>query len=671
MVASAIRNVAAEPAAAVHWGLTMRWPVLPAVIALFAQLASPAEAIEDADAAARRLMDTAVALMERADAEPDRIAALPLYTGAVQHLMAIDTKYPTSAIALSLAPDDPLLQRIEERIAEVHVALETCRASPDRSCVFGFAIGTFFAFSIVPPIEIGDDLLVLGLEVSNMGGELDEDVPIVRAVRDAYYGLALGIVAETQAKSGALEAALNTADGIKNAGRRSLALSLIAGALVDLGQIDTAHEIANGIEDGDKRDLILSDIAKAQTESGQLDAALETTHEITSLDERDPVLSSVATAQIEADRIDEAFGIANTIEDRTERNSVLGHVAIAQAEAGKFDTALETIEGLDETSWLNEVLAATAATQAETGDFESALTTAQGIEDPDWQRRALINIAVAQGEAGEGDAARDTFDAVLATAKESAGSRRYHALSDLANSLADAREFDRALVTASHIQHVGPRDAARANVAVALLKAGNFDAVHAIIIDIHSSEKRALLLSNMAVLQVWEGDQESAKSSFEAALAIADDTEYEDLRDTILYMIAMTQARVGRTDVPLPALDGQAYFQIYVLNDIAKTLAENGYQEAARIKFDAALELARNTEGSGSRIFEIARIASAQADAGVRDGARDTVKLLLTMVFEPEYERERGMILSTVAEVQVKLGDLGAALEHVRVEWNH
>jgi hypothetical protein len=60
--------------------------------------------------------------------------------------------------------------------------------------------------------------------------------------------------------------------------------------------------------------------------------------------------------------------------------------------------------------------------------------------------------------------------------------------------------------------------------------------------------------------------------------------------------------------------------------------------------------------------MELAAIASAQADAGVRDGARDTLELLLTTVFEPEYERERSMILSTVAEVQAKLGDLGAAL---------
>lgn len=89
-------------------------------------------------------------------------------------------------------------------------------------------------------------------------------MPTVRAVQDAFYGLALGIVAETQARSGAPLATLNTADGIEGAERRSLALSLIAKSQVELGQIETAREIANGIEDAAKHDLTLSAIATAQ-----------------------------------------------------------------------------------------------------------------------------------------------------------------------------------------------------------------------------------------------------------------------------------------------------------------------------------------------------------------------------------------------------------------------
>jgi hypothetical protein len=92
----------------------MRWPLIPVLIVILAQLASPVRATEDADAAARQLMASAVALMDRADAEPNHIAALPLYMGAVQHLMAIKAKYLTSAIALSLAPDNP--SRISQMI---------------------------------------------------------------------------------------------------------------------------------------------------------------------------------------------------------------------------------------------------------------------------------------------------------------------------------------------------------------------------------------------------------------------------------------------------------------------------------------------------------------------------------------------------------------------------
>lgn len=212
--------------------------------------------------------------------------------------------------------------------------------------------------------------------------------------------------------------------------------------------------------------------------------------------------------------------------------------------------------------------------------FGAALATAQGIKDPHWQRRALIDIAITQREAGETDAARNTFEAVLVTAKEDTGSRRTDALSVLAKMLADAGEFDWALVAASQIQDAGPHDTALRSIAISLLKARLFDTPHNIIVDIHSPCKRGLLLSNLAVLQVWAGDRESAASSNDAALEIASGGDGRSWNDPILYDIEKAQARVGQAEAPLPTFDVVTAFQNWVLNDIAKRQAENGYQDA-------------------------------------------------------------------------------------------
>ena len=391
----------------------------------------------------------------------------------------------------------------------------------------------------------------------------------------------LSDIAETQAKAGDTDGALQTARLIDDAPDRARALSGIAETQAKAGDADEALQTARLIDDALDRARALSGIAETQAKAGDADGALQTARLIEWAYYRAEALSEISKVQAKAGdgasaetTLALAIQSAGQVRAEGNRGTSLSNIADAQARAGNIDGALQTAKQIDNATLRAEALTRIAATQAEIGNNVAATTTL-----------ALAMRAATQ--IGDGKTDAQGFYRIL----------RAGIFVNIAATQAQAGDTDAALQTAKLIEWAYYRAFALSKIADALTKAENTDGALQTAKLIDDADLRARALSRIAATQAETGNGAAARTTL--ALAIRTATQISDRRGAALCDIAATQAQTGDTDGALQTAKqiDDATYRACALSKIAKVLAKAGDIKSAidttrRIKHEEEFTLA-------------------------------------------------------------------------------
>ena len=360
---------------------------------------------------------------------------------------------------------------------------------------------------------------------------------------------------------------------------------------------------------------------------------------------------ALASAQAKAGNIKEALATTRSI-DKNFRHDALRDIALAQAEAGDMRSARDTFAAMLSVAQINDStflrpwsVRNIASAQAEAGDIDGALATARSIDDELILSWTLDDIAVEQMATGDEQSARDTLAVALSVARK----------------IDDKKERVSALsfVAAAHAK-TGNTQSARDILATALSVARNIDVAF----------YRASALHRIALAQAEAGDAQSAQGTFAAMLSVAQmvDDEFNSYHlDSALRGIVSVQAQTGDMDGAFATARGidNVESRAGALHDIASAQAQAGDKQSARDTFAAALSAARNIDDASSRAGALRNIAPAQAKAGDTDGAFATARSIDDALF-------RAGALWGIASAQAEAGDFRDAMKTAMgIENNH
>ena len=372
----------------------------------------------------------------------------------------------------------------------------------------------------------------------------------------------LSDIAETQAKAGNPDGALQTARLIDDASDRAGALSKIAEAQAKAGDPDGALQTARLIDDAFDRDRALSKIAETQVKAGDPDGALQIAKLIKWAYYRAKALSEIGKVQATAGdgpaaetTLALAIQTAGQIRSTTNRGTSLSNIADAQAKAGNIDEALQTAKQITNATLRAEALTKIAATQAEIGNNVAATT--------------MLAFAM--------QAATQIGDSETGTQEPYRGAiYRDAAFTNIAAIQARAGDTDGALQTAKLIEWAAFRGSALSNIADAQAKARNIDEAFQTAKQIANATSRAEALSKIAATQAKTGNRAAARTTF--ALAIRTAKQISDRLGARLCDIVATQAQAGDTDGALQIARqiDDATSRACALSKIAKVLAKAG-----------------------------------------------------------------------------------------------
>jgi serine protease Do len=299
---------------------------------------------------------------------------------------------------------------------------------------------------------------------------------------------------------------------------------------------------------------------------------------------------------------------------------------------------------------------------------QEALRTAQGqrIEDALFNPffrflhfSALMSVAESLAEAGQ-------FDRALQVAQQIGDAwNRSFALKDIAEAMVKAGQtgwaneaFQLALQAAQKIEDASDRSQALREIAEAIAKAGQFDLALQIAQKIEDALVRSLALKDIAEAMAEVGQTKRANQVFQFALQAAQKIGDASARSFALSVIAEAMAKAGQMEEADQTF--RLAFQIaqkikdplarsFALKDIAEAIAKAG-------QFDLALQIAQKIEDAWSRSQALAEIVAALAKAGQLDRA-------LRIGQKIEDAQARSWALSRIAVAMAKAGQLDRAVE--------
>ena len=461
-------------------------------------------------------------------------------------------------------------------------------------------------------------------------------------------------IASAQAQLGDIESALATAQSIEVSygamGYRNKAFHNIALAQVELGNIKGALATVDSIEHVSKqRAFTLRDIALAQVESGNLDDAFA-------------IAQSIGPVQVRSGNTSQAwFATLINISSQHSRATALECIASAQAKSGDISGALATagiIKRISDASELRAFSSRDCWAKSDIEGIDRSLTN------------ALLNIVSVQAELGN-------IDEALATAQNI---HRATALGRIAMTQAKSGDIDGALVTARSIDDC---DYFFSDIALEQARSGDVNGALAIAREIPDMDARAKLLHDIALAQVEAGDKQSARNTFAEARAIVranmDDAcsrVISRVRD--LSAIALGQAKAGDKRSAWETFaeairiicarhndsihhnadySGHIRYNAGVFCDIALAQAEAGDKQAARDTITDALLAARTIPNASEQARVLCDMAQVQAQIGYVQPARDTFIVALSVVQGIDKPNYRAENLCAVALAQAQTGD--------------
>lgn len=291
---------------------------------------------------------------------------------------------------------------------------------------------------------------------------------LVRVIADlGQRDWALTRLSESYRATGHYDLALQTANALQNADRKTDALVEIAGGYQAKGEKDKAAQalaqalqVASTIPDGERRfsallrlvlfynafeqtsnvaqvldrvqslvtrfpsigkqlyalDLIAStyaNIGRKDKASAVLEQALTLANRIQEPSSKDDSLAQIANGYARIDKFDQAMAIANRFQDASTKAKILSGIALTylSQESEKALQVVKLIEPLDP-KMTNQTLTSMAGEYARTKQFDQALQVVELIKDNDLANWARVAIATEYANAGKLDQAAQVADTI-------------------------------------------------------------------------------------------------------------------------------------------------------------------------------------------------------------------------------------------------------------------
>lgn len=217
-------------------------------------------------------------------------------------------------------------------------------------------------------------------------GKTEEALRVVSQMKDqsrerlpAVIGVAMGKIAEAQAKQGDIAAAAQTAAAIAN--EDPSVLMSIVGGRVRAGDMPGALRIISELDEGLQR-YAQWGIVRAQKEQGRLTAAQLTASAINPGHAKASALLELARYHITAGAkpmaaglLQEAATAASSTVNEAAKADVLRQIAAAMAEAGETFTAIETAKSIEMDTYRRSAVHDIVKAQARQGEAKGAFNT--------------------------------------------------------------------------------------------------------------------------------------------------------------------------------------------------------------------------------------------------------------------------------------------------------
>jgi tetratricopeptide (TPR) repeat protein len=229
-------------------------------------------------------------------------------------------------------------------------------------------------------------------------------------------------IAGTFAEIGDVQGAFSVVDALRKLPARDLALFAIAGTQANTGQVAAALQTADLIEDESQQTAIRTSIAVAQAiaqvKAGHIQEAGETVSALKNQPlARVDILVAMAEARDKAGdhaeaskAIDQARQAVSLITPDHARDFALGRIVVALTRMDDLAGALKITEVAIDRDSQQILLESIVKTQIGMGDIKGALETADILDKKD-RRHALISIGTAQARAGDIAGALQTAEA--------------------------------------------------------------------------------------------------------------------------------------------------------------------------------------------------------------------------------------------------------------------
>ena len=401
---------------------------------------------------------------------------------------------------------------------------------------------------------------------------LIEGFESAKAIGDTRFrDWAMGDVAVARAAAGLTEEVYRTVGLIDDPRLIVAALRDAAIAWAEGDQIANAREMIDGMPEPMFKAEILAAIAAARAREGDAAGVGQVLGELLAVansGQNTPATIALITALAPKLHAAKATDAANHLLQvaldsahdaaisQSERDRAIGAISAVHAAHGQTERARTLMAGIEDPAMRRPVLLALAEHSVQTGGDPRALQDATDVSDSRYRVVALTHVAIAQARVGNLEGARSSLAQARADTDridERFTYAKAFAASKISAALAEMRGYGDAAETAAEIEDGGLRAQSLWHLASVQARDGNAGSAKsrslawAATESITSDLDRSWTLSRLALSSAERGEAGLAKTTFEAALAVAAQIENSFARATALAKLATTLVQIQRS----------------------------------------------------------------------------------------------------------------------------
>jgi hypothetical protein len=392
-----------------------------------------------------------------------------------------------------------------------------------------------------------------------------------KAIGDTRFrDWAMGDVAVARAAAGLTEEVYRTVGLIDDPRLIVAALRDAAVAWAEGGQIANAREMMDGMPEPMFAAEILAAIATARAREGDAASVGQILGELLAVANSGQntsatimLIADLAPKLHAANATDAANHLLQVALDsahdatisQSERDRAIGAISAVHAALGQTERARTLMARIEDPAMRRPVLLALAEHSVQSGGDPRALQDATDVSDSRYRVVALTHVAIAQARVGNLEGARSSLAQARADTARIDDRFTYakaFAVSKISAALAEMRGYEDAAETAAKIEDSGLRAQSLWHLASVQARDGSagsaktrslaWEATKSITSDLD----RSWTLSRLALSSAERGETDLAKTTFEAALAVAAQIENSFARATALAKLATILVQLRR-----------------------------------------------------------------------------------------------------------------------------